>query len=104
MKLVIITAIEAFKDEIKILLKKAAVISSTYQKVIGYKDASEESLGNNWFASEMNETDSILFYTFVDNIKSDHLVSIVNDFNAKQETKSKIHINILNIEQSNLNI
>ena len=54
MKLLIITAIESFEKEIKIMLKKANVTTFSYKKVTGFRDISGEAIENNWFATEIN--------------------------------------------------
>ncbi|MET0759463.1 MAG: hypothetical protein ABWZ56_03530 [Flavobacterium sp.] len=101
MKLLIITAISAFDKAIKQMLKQADVKTFTYKEVKGYKDISEESIESNWFASEVNETESILFYAFVKIGNVDKVFDLVSDFNEKQKTLSKIHVAVLNIERSN---
>lgn len=101
MKLLIITAVIDFENEIKQMLKKAHVKTFTYKEVRGFTDLSEEAIESNWFAGDMNETESILFYAFVKKENIDSLFDLVNDFNGKQETKSNIHIAVLNIEKSN---
>lgn len=101
MKLLIITAISAFEKDIKKMLKQAEVKTFSYKEVKGYNDISEEALENNWFASEINETESILFYAFVKKENVDLLFDLVCSFNSKQEILSHIHIAVLNIEKSN---
>ncbi|MEO8235954.1 MAG: hypothetical protein ABI549_11115 [Flavobacterium sp.] len=101
MKLVIITTIEEFAKEVKQILKNAQVTSYSYKEVIGYKNSSEEPLESNWFGVEMDENESILFYAFVPKDNVDKVYESVNEFNAKQETESYIHIAVLNIEKSN---
>lgn len=101
MKLLIITAIIAFDKDIKLILKQADVKTFTYKEVKGYKDISEEAIESNWFASEINETESILFYAFVKIGNVDKVFDLVSDFNEKQKTLSKIHVAVLNIERSN---
>jgi nitrogen regulatory protein PII len=101
MKLLIITAIAAFEENIKQMLKQAEVKTFTYKEVKGHKDISEESIESNWFGSEMNENESILFYAFVKNENVNRLFELVDDCNEKQETMSKIHVAVLNIERSN---
>lgn len=101
MKLLIITAVIDFENEIKQMLKKAHVKTFTYKEVKGFTDLSEEAIESNWFATDRNETESILFYAFVKKENIDSLFDLVNDFNGKQETKSNIHIAVLNIEKSN---
>lgn len=101
MKLLIITAIESFEKEIKMMLKKANVTTFSYKKVTGFRDISGEAIENNWFATELNETESILFYAFVPKENVDLCFDLVTNFNAKQETLSHIHVAVLNIEKSN---
>lgn len=101
MKLLLITSIREFSKEIKSILKKAEVTHYSYKKVIGFRDASELSIQENWFASEMNESKSILFYAFVKKENVDIVFEKVEAFNKKQESDSTIHIAILNIEKTN---
>ena len=82
MKLLIITAIAEFEKEIIQQLKKAEVVTFSYKNVIGYRDNTEESFESNWFSSEMNKSESILFYAFVKKEKVDLLFESINDFNA----------------------
>jgi hypothetical protein len=65
MKLVIITAIKEFEKEIIQQLKKAKVRTFSYKDVVGYRDNTEDAIESNWFSSEMNKTESLLFYAFV---------------------------------------
>ena len=101
MKLLIITAVVEFEKDIKQMLKKAHVKTFTFKEVKGFTDLSEEAIESNWFAGDMHETKSILFYAFVKKENIDPLFDLVNDFNVKQVTKSNIHIAVLNIEKSN---
>lgn len=101
MKLLIITAVLEFEKDIKQILKKAHVNTFTYKEVRGFTDLSEEAIESNWFAGNMHETESILFYAFVKKENIDLLFNLINDINEKQETKSNIHIAVLNIEKSN---
>jgi nitrogen regulatory protein PII len=101
MKLLIITAISAFEKDIKQMLEQANVKTFTYKEVKGFKDLSEESIESNWFGSEMNENESILFYAFVKKENVDRFFALVNDCNEKQKSLSKIHVAVLNIEKSN---
>jgi|SRR6187399_808359 nitrogen regulatory protein PII len=101
MKLLIITAVIAFEKDIKQMLKQANVKTFTYKEVKGFNDISEEAIESNWFSAELNETESILFYAFVKKDNVDKLFDLVTEFNEKQETLSKIHVAVLNIEKSN---
>ena len=99
MKLLLITAVREFEKDIKLILKKAEVKSFSYKDVKGFKDNSEDDLEANWFATNMQETESILFYAFVNEEKVDVLFDMVKEFNTEQVSKSNIHVAVLNIER-----
>lgn len=99
MKLLLITAVREFEKDIKQLLKKAQVKSFSYKDVKGFKDNSEDPLEANWFATNMQETESVLFYAFVKEEKIDRLFDMVKEFNTEQVSKSNIHVAVLNIER-----
>lgn len=101
MKLIIVTAITAFENDIKTILKKAGVKMYSYSETTGYCDVSDTAKTDNWFASEVNETESILFYAFVREENSDAIFNLISEFNTVQESQSHIHLAVLNIEKSN---
>lgn len=99
MKLLLITAVREFEKDIKQILKKVQVKSFSYKDVKGFKDNSEDALEANWFATNMQETESVLFYAFVKEDKVDGLFDMVAAFNTDQVSKSNIHVAVLNIER-----
>ncbi|MBU3821541.1 hypothetical protein KO566_05670 [Flavobacteriaceae bacterium XHP0103] len=101
MKLVVITAIKEFEKDIKLMLKKAEVKTFSLGNITGFRDSTEDAIQTNWFSSEMNETESILFYAFVKRENVDKLFELVEGFNGHQKTLSHIHMAVLNIEKLN---
>jgi len=101
MKLLVIIAIKEFEKNVKQILKKSGVEIFSYRNVTGYKDITEESIEDNWFASEMNENESVMFYAFVKEENVDIVFDLINNFNSNQKTQSNIHIAVLNIEKYN---
>ena len=101
MKLLVITAIREFEEEIKHQLKKAEVKTFSFKEVTGYRDSTEDAVESNWFSSEMNQTESVVFFAFVKTENVDVLFGLINEFNKKQKTLSHIHVAVLNIERSN---
>ncbi|MGV9004022.1 hypothetical protein [Flavobacterium sp.] len=102
MKLIIITAIKEFEATIKKQLKTAEVTSFSFNDVSGYRNNIDAALSSNWFSSESNSTESIVFFAFVKKENVDPLMQSITEFNTQQETFSNIHIAVLNIEQTNL--
>lgn len=101
MKLIVITAIAAFEKDIQKILKQAAVKNFSHQEVKGYQHISDDLEDDNWFASDAIETPSVLFYAFVHDGYVELLLNLVEAFNSSQETSSKVHVAVLQIEKSN---
>jgi len=101
MKLVIITAIKEFENDIKLQLKEADVKTFSFRDVTGYRDGTGDAVESNWFSSEMNQTESILFYAFVKKENVNMLFELINNFNQQQQSLSQIHVAVINIEKSN---
>jgi hypothetical protein len=104
MKLVVITAVSEFENEIKDVLLKSKVKTFSHCDVKGFRDSSMDSIDSNWFASEMNESESVLFYAFTLEENIINVLERIRVFNDSLETMSKIHVAIINIENSNFNI
>lgn len=100
MKLLLITAIEEFENEIKQILKRSGVKSFSLQSVKGYKNNSENELGN-WFGTDDIGTDSLLFTVFADCNCIDDIYKKVDEFNLKQKTLSHIHAATIQLEKFN---
>lgn len=101
MKLLIITSVIEFENDIKLMLINSEIKLFSYQPVTSYRSHTTESIEDNWFASQLNETDSIMFYAFVAKKNADTLLNNVTQFNEQQKTLSKVHVVILDIEKSN---
>jgi nitrogen regulatory protein PII len=101
MKLLLITAVSSFENEIKVALKKAQVAAFSYTKVTGYKDLSGQEMDDNWFTSSIGEHDSIVFYAFVQDELVDSVIEIIDTFNEKEESYSHIHVAAMDIVKQN---
>ena len=99
MKLLLITAIKEFESEVKNILVKSGSKSFTYNEVKGFKNDERSTSSSNWFASAYSEIDSLLFTVFVPEENTPLILKKIEEFNAEQETLSKVHIALINLEQ-----
>ncbi|ESU23858.1 hypothetical protein FSS13T_21630 [Flavobacterium saliperosum S13] len=100
MKMMLITSVKAFEDNIKLFLKEAGIQSYTYQDVNGFKDCSGLSVKDNWFANDKSECESVLFHVFTEQIKTDGFLQKAKMFNEKQATANAIHAVIINTDKT----
>ncbi len=101
MKLLIITSVKAFEDKVKQLLADNNVLTYSYNSVIGYRDSTQDSVSSNWFGTEMNKTDSLLFFAFVSDEISEKVFEAVKELNKTCDIHSKVHIAVSSIDKSN---
>ncbi len=101
MKLLIITAVNAFEENVKSILKANDVLSYSYNKVIGYRDSTLDDVAGNWFATEMNKDESLLFFAFVNTHVAEKVFESIENFNTDSKIGSRIHIAVSPIEKSN---
>ena len=99
MKLLLITAVREFEKDVKSMLVHAGVQSFSYAPVKGYKDLSHEEVRENWFASSMQESESVLFLVLSPLNHVDSLLSTFHAFNEKQDSVSRIHVSVLQPDQ-----
>lgn len=99
MNMLVITAIKEFEGEVKKILFDAGIKEFTCADVTGCRDASAESVADNWFAGEMNETGSMLFWVFAPEGNAHRLEEKVDKFNAGRQSDSRIHVAILKTEK-----
>lgn len=101
MKLVIITAVAEFDNDVKQILKEAEVKKFSYQEVKGHKESTNAEIEANWFARETMEVESTMFHVFMESERVDKLLALISRFNEQQKTVSSIHFAVLNIERYN---
>lgn len=101
MKMLIITAIEAYEKDIVDILKESKINAFSSTNVLGHVNNQDPHLEDNWFGNEQHDYNSMLFFTWVESENANLVFQSIEAFNEKLESKSKIHISILNIEQNN---
>ena len=98
MKLLLITAVEEFEKDVIEILRRSGAKSFSYQSVSGYIDTTDTDV-ENWFGSGHEEVESLLFTVFAQGEVVEKVYKKIEDFNAKQERLSNIHIAIIPTEK-----
>lgn len=99
--MLIITAVEAYEKDIVDILKESNINAFSSTNVLGHVNNHDPHLDDNWFGNEQQDYNSMLFFAWVKSKYAGLAFQRVEAFNAQVESKSKIHISILNIEQNN---
>lgn len=101
MKLLILTAVRTFEEQVRKALESNGVLTYSYTSVTGYRDSTKDSVSRNWFATEMNKAESILFFAFVNEETSNRVFDAIEELNTTCDLRSKVHIMVSPIEKYN---
>ena len=100
MKLVIVTAVEDFQNEVLKLFKNAKIESFSGSEIEGYKNQSDVLATSTWFPSIRGGSESVMFFSFTEEEKINSLFELIATFNEKVETNNPIKAIVIPIERS----
>jgi len=101
MKMLIITAIQMFQEDILKMLKENNVNAFSSTALVGYGNKKSNSIDDNWFGGGNGSHQSMLFFALLPEHCVDDVFTAVEEFNSKQKTQSRIHLSVMNVERSN---
>jgi hypothetical protein len=99
MKLVIVTAVEAFHKDVLKLFKEAGIESFSESEIDGYKNTPTLLATSNWFPSEKGGNESNMFFSFTDEQHIDALFDLIKTYNTHLETNNPIRAIVVPIEK-----
>ncbi|WP_341216890.1 hypothetical protein [uncultured Wocania sp.] len=99
MKLVIVTAVEEFQNDVLKLFKEANIESFSSYDINGHKNIPSVLKTSSWFPSESGGNESHLFFSFTDENLIENLFKLIELFNENLETNNPIKAIVLPIEK-----
>ncbi|MFC2109067.1 hypothetical protein ACFLSU_00715 [Bacteroidota bacterium] len=99
MKLVMVTFIEEYQQDVLSLLKKAEIDNFSESDIDGFKKSSNKFIASNWFSGESVTVNSLLIFSFTEEKNADALFVEIKKFNENLKTASPIKAAILPIEK-----
>jgi len=100
MKLVIVTAVEFFHEDMLQLFKKAGVKAVSESNIDGYKNIPTVLTTSNWFAADKSGVKSVMLFSFTKEDKVDTLFQLLKEYNENIETNNPVKAVVLPIERS----
>jgi hypothetical protein len=99
MKLVIVTVVEEFQNNVLKLFKKAEIESFSSSEIDGHKNSASLLRTSSWFPSEKGGAESSLFFSFTDAKHIDTLFELIKEFNKNLETNNPMKAIVVPIEK-----
>lgn len=100
MKLLIVTAVSEYHDAILKLFKKAKIEAFSTSDIDGFKSKNGLIAMQSWFPSTQLGNESVMFFTFTEEIKIDAFFALGYEFNQHLETQNPIRAIVVPIERS----
>ena len=100
MKLLIVTVVDQFDEDILRLFKKAKIESFSGSEIDGYKQKASLLMTSKWFPVVKGGVESSLFFSFTEDAKIDVLFSVIEQFNKNLVTNNPIKAIVVPIERS----
>ena len=99
MKLVIVTAVEEFREEVLKIFKKANIENFSSSDIDGYKNSPSLLMASNWFSAGKGNTESMMFFSFTNKEKIDDLFILLEEFNNNLKTKNPLKAVVVPVEK-----
>lgn len=99
MKLLIVTVVEEFQQEVIKLFKRAQIENFSESDIDGFKTSTSLVMSSNWFASEKGGAESNMFFSFTEDEKIDAVFALIKAFNQNLETNNPIKAVVVPIEK-----
>ena len=99
MKLVIVTAVEQFQNDVLKLFKKANIENFSSSDIDGHKKGFSLLMASNWFSDGKGGNESSLFFSFTDDQHIDTLFNLIKEFNTYLKTNNPLKAVVVPIEK-----
>ncbi|MGC1205524.1 MAG: hypothetical protein WA839_11645 [Flavobacteriaceae bacterium] len=99
MKLVIVTSVEEFQNDVLKLFKKANIESFSSYDIDGHKNIPSVLITASWFPGKTGGNESYLFFSFTDDDHIENLFNLIKIFNKNLETNNPVKAVVLPIEK-----
>ena len=99
MKLVLVTVVEEYQNDVLKLFKKSEIKSFSTSEIDGYKNSTPLLRTASWFPSEKGGAESSLFFSFTEDEHIDVLFELIKEFNENLETNNPMKAVVVPIEK-----
>jgi hypothetical protein len=101
MKLLIVTSLMEFKEDVSNILKKAQISVFSFSETTGVNSGYVPELSDDWFSSDSDrEFSSVFFFSFTDREKAENALEKIVEFNTSDRVEYPVRGFILPVEKS----
>ncbi|WP_340063205.1 hypothetical protein [Ascidiimonas aurantiaca] len=99
MKLVIVTSVEQFHDDVYSLFKKAGIEQFSGSEIEGYQNITSAIAATRWFPGKSGGAESSLFFSFTQDTQAQDLFTLIKQYNKNMKTNNPLRAVIVPVEK-----
>lgn len=99
MKLLIVTAVADFREDIIRMFKQAHIDRFSGSEIEGYRNATSFVVNPSWFMGQGKTTESEMYFSFTEGSKIDDLFKQLEAYNNELETDNPVRAIVVPIEK-----
>ena len=100
MKLLIITCLKEYQQDVADILSKAKVKVFSVSETTGFKDDHAENLTDSWFAAKEESFDSLFIFSFTTRENAQMALELIKKYNDSSATSYPVRAFIVAVEQT----
>lgn len=100
MKLLIVTCLKEYLNDISKIFEKASINVFSTSDIVGHKDGKTRNLLDDWFASGGEEVNSMMIFTFTSQASADRGMELIKDYNKNLKENFPVRAFVLPVEKS----
>lgn len=104
MKLLFVSSLKDYQKDVADILHQANIPVFSVTKTVGFRDQPETDLRDNWFSSGPEEFDSIFVFSFTEEAQANKAMSLIKEYNKKNDTGFPIRAFIVPVDQTSYQI
>jgi len=99
MKLLVITCLKEYLNEVSKIFKQANINVFSTSEIVGHKNGAPLNLLEDWFASGGEEVDSMMIFTFTPAANAEHGMALIRAYNVTLKDNFPVRAFIMPVEK-----
>lgn len=99
MKLLIVTSIAEYQEDVVKLLKASHIQAFSSSEIEGFKNLNSMVSTENWYGNRTISDQSVMIFSFAEEEHVDEFLASAKQFNEKVKTKNRVRAVVLDIEK-----
>lgn len=99
MKLLVVTCLKEYLKDVSKIFKQANIEVFSTSEIVGHRDGASLNLIEDWFASGDELSDSLMIFTFTNELNAGHGMELIKNYNATLKENFPVRAFVMPVEK-----